>query len=138
MRRTKRRPVRVTTTILIAATLWLQASQQTKTVEWPQYGGEAGGSRYSQAAAINTGNVAGLKAAWTFRTGDMSDGKSGMRGSKFEATPVLFRGTLFLTTPFNRVIALDPSTGKQVWTFDPKIDLKVRYSESLVSRGVSS
>ena len=41
-----------------------------------------------------------------------------------------------MSTPFNRVIALDPATGQQKWAYDPKIDLKARYSESLVSRGV--
>jgi len=106
--------------------------------DWPYYGGDAGGSRYSPATQINRDNVSKLAVAWTYRTGDMSDGKSGMRKSKFEATPILFNGTLYVSTPFNRVIALDPATGIQKWSYDPKIDLKTRYSESLVSRGVSA
>lgn len=105
---------------------------------WPFYGGDAGGSRYAPAAEINRTNVAGLKVAWTYRTGDVSDGSDGMRKSKFETTPILFNGMLYISTPFNRVIALDPATGSPRWTFDPRIDLKTRYSESLVSRGVSS
>jgi quinoprotein glucose dehydrogenase len=44
---------------------------------------------------------------------------------------------MFLSTPFNRVIALDPETGKEKWSFDPKIDLHTRYSEGLISRGVT-
>jgi quinoprotein glucose dehydrogenase len=120
------------TTILIAAILWLLAAQQTARVDWPQYGGDSGGARYSGAFAIDKENISGLKAAWTLRTGDMSD------RSKFQATPVFFHDTLFLATPFNRVIALHPATGKQLWAYDPKIDLKQRYSEDLVSRGVST
>ena len=44
---------------------------------------------------------------------------------------------MFLSTPFNRVIALDPETGKDKWSFDPKIDLHIRYSEGLINRGVT-
>src|SRR6516165_3474800 len=44
---------------------------------------------------------------------------------------------MYLSTPFNRVLAVDPETGKEKWTFDPKIDLRQRYSEGLVNRGVA-
>jgi quinoprotein glucose dehydrogenase len=106
--------------------------------DWPYYGGDAGGSRFSAARQINRTNVARLTPAWTFRTGDVSYGDAGMRKSKFEATPILFKGVLYVSTPFNRVIALDPASGKQRWSYDPHIDLKARYSESLVSRGVTA
>lgn len=105
---------------------------------WPHYGGDPGGSRYSAANQITRENVSRLQLAWTYRTGDLSDGSDGKSKSKFEATPILFNGSLFLSTPFNRVIALDPSNGKQLWVYDPEVDLKTRYSEQLVSRGVSA
>ena len=54
---------------------------------WQYYGGDAGGSRYSEAKQINRQNISKLQVAWTFRTGDVSDGNAGMRKSKFEATP---------------------------------------------------
>ena len=44
---------------------------------WPYYGGDAGGSRYSEASQINRENVSRLQVAWTYRTGDVSDGKNG-------------------------------------------------------------
>jgi quinoprotein glucose dehydrogenase len=125
-------------TMAILAAFFSQAAQDTRSVDWPQYGSDAGGSRHSLASAINRENVSQLKPAWTFRTGDMSDGKSGRSGSKFQATPVFFHDTVFLSTPFNRVIALHPATGKQIWAYDPKIDLTQRYSEDFVSRGVST
>jgi quinoprotein glucose dehydrogenase len=106
-------------------------------VEWPAYGGDAGGSRYSPLTQINKGNVAQLKVAWELHTGDVSDGSNGLAKSEFEATPIVAGGTMFVTTPFNRVLALDPETGKEKWNFDPKIDLHVRYSEGLVNRGVT-
>ncbi len=116
----------------------LAQSAKNASIDWPYYGGDAGGSRYSSASEINRSNVSKLSVAWTFRTGDVSDGSRGMRKSKFEATPILFHGSLYVSTPFNRVIALDPATGIERWSYDPKIDLTTRYSESLVSRGVTS
>ena len=44
---------------------------------------------------------------------------------------------MYLTTPFNRVVALDPETGREKWAFDPKIDLHTPYSEGLVNRGAT-
>lgn len=55
----------------------------------------------------------------------------------FEATPILVDGTLYLSTPFSRVIALDPETGRERWVYDPRVDLSLNYSE-VTSRGVST
>jgi quinoprotein glucose dehydrogenase len=104
--------------------------------DWPVYGGDAGGSRYSPLTQITRDNVKHLKVAWTYRTGEIMTGKNAGRGA-FEATPILVDGVLFLSTPSNRVIALDPETGAQRWVYDPKIDLSVRYSD-FTSRGVST
>ena len=105
---------------------------------WSHYGGDEGGSRYSEAKQINRQNVSQLQLAWTYRTGDVSDGADGRIKSKFEVTPILFNGSLYVSTPFNRVIALDPATGKQRWVYDPELNLKTRFSEGLVSRGISA
>ncbi len=105
---------------------------------WPAYGGDAYGTRYSPLTQITRENVEHLEIAWTYRTGDVSAGRHLPRKSSFEATPILFKGTLFISTPFSRVLALDPESGAQRWTFDPGIDLELRYSESLVSRGVEA
>jgi quinoprotein glucose dehydrogenase len=104
---------------------------------WPFYGGDAGGTRYSLLTQINRGNVAELRIAWEYHTGDVSDGSGDRRKSAFEATPIVVDGTMYLSTPFNRVIALDPETGSERWTFDPKIDLGAPYSEGLINRGVA-
>jgi quinoprotein glucose dehydrogenase len=105
--------------------------------EWPTYGGDAGGSRYSPLTQIHMGNVAALKVAWEFHTGDVSNGSDGRSRTAFEATPIVAFGTMYLSTPFNRVIALDPESGEQRWSFDPKIDLRAPFSEGLVNRGVT-
>ena len=106
--------------------------------DWPTYGRDPGGARYSLLTEINATNVTGLREVWRYRTGDVSDGSKYPRKSTFEATPILFGGTLYLSTPFNRVIALDPENGTERWTYDPKIDRTINYNESFASRGVSA
>lgn len=106
--------------------------------EWPYYGHDSGGMRYSSLTQINRENVSKLKVAWTFHTGDISDGSHDRKRSGFETTPLLVDGTLYLTTPFNRVIALDPQTGTQRWAYDPKIEMTWDYGDGFVNRGVAT
>src|SRR5439155_22378580 len=73
--------------------------------DWPYYGHDPGGTRYSPLAEINRENVSRLKVAWVFHTGDISDGSHDRKRSGFETTPIVIDRTLYLTTPFNRVIA---------------------------------
>jgi membrane-bound PQQ-dependent dehydrogenase (glucose/quinate/shikimate family) len=105
--------------------------------DWAYYGHDAGGMRYSPLKQINLDNVAQLKVAWTYHTGDISDGKGRPKRSGFETTPILVDGTLYITTPFNRVIALDPETGKQRWAYDPMTELAGNYGDGLINRGVA-
>jgi membrane-bound PQQ-dependent dehydrogenase (glucose/quinate/shikimate family) len=90
--------------------------------EWRFYGGDAGGSRFSSLRQINHENVGALKRAWTYHIGEVNRGNSTDRHriAPFETTPLVVDGTLYLTTPSNRVIALDAETGKEIWTFDPQ------------------
>jgi quinoprotein glucose dehydrogenase len=112
--------------------------QSSGNTDWPNYGNDPGGMRYSTLSDINRENVAKLKVAWIFHTGDISDGSHDRRRSGFEATPILVDGTLYFTTGFNRVIALDPETGKQKWAYDPKIDQTLDYGDGLINRGVAT
>jgi len=106
--------------------------------DWPYYGHDAGGMRYSPLTEINKENVSQLKVAWVFHTGDVSDGSHDSKRSGFETTPLVVDGTLFLTTPFNRVIALDPATGAQRWAYDPLVDPTGDYGDGLINRGVAT
>ncbi len=127
----------VTILLIAAATMARHVAANGDIADWPYYGGDAGGSRYSPLTQIDKSNVARLEVAWEYNTGDVSDGTDGRRKSEFEATPIVVDGTMFLSTPFDRVVALDPETGREKWSFDPKIDLHTGYSEGLVSRGVT-
>jgi quinoprotein glucose dehydrogenase len=94
--------------------------------------------RYSPLSQINRVNVSKLRVAWIFHTGDVSDGSHHRRRSGFEATPIMLDGTLYFSTAFNRVIALDPATGKQRWAYDPQVDLTLDYGDGLINRGVAT
>lgn len=104
---------------------------------WPNYGHDPGGSRYSPSAQINRDNVAQLKVAWTYRTGALEGVGDLKRNAAFEATPILVEGRLYLSTPFDHVVALEPETGKKIWEYDPKLDISHGFSE-VTSRGVSA
>lgn len=134
-------------------------------VGWSHYGGVAGGTNYSSLAQIDPNNVGYLKVAWSLRTGDLpawiydpGGHRAGSRREngapvdprvgapcgtchenqiRFEVTPVVHEGVLYLSTPFNRVLAVHPGTGESLWTYDPKIDRNKRYAESFTSRGVA-
>lgn len=106
-------------------------------VDWTAYGRDQGGSRFSPLDQINRGNVAQLKVAWTYRTGEAPEKSVVGDKAAFEATPILVDGTLYLSTPFSRVIALNPETGAERWVFDPKVSTISYYAE-VTSRGVST
>jgi quinoprotein glucose dehydrogenase len=123
--------------VLLAATCSAQAQSKSET-DWPAYGNDPGGMRYSPLRQIDAANVTKLKVAWTYHTRDLSDGNSDRRRSGLETTPILVDGTLYLTTAFNRVIALNPATGEQRWAFDPQVDLSQNYGDGLINRGVAT
>ena len=94
--------------------------------EWSSWGGDPGGSKYSPLTQINKSNVRGLKPLWIFDTTDFSDGKRLTTMSAFEATPLVIDGVMYVTSPFHRLFALDPETGRMLWQFDPKFDTNTR------------
>jgi quinoprotein glucose dehydrogenase len=104
--------------------------------DWPHHGNDAGGMRHSPLKQITPANVVSLKPAWTWKSGDVSDGKTFPVRSAFEATPIMVAGRLFVTTPFARLVALDPDTGKELWAFDPQLDKKKPYN-LFINRGAS-
>ena len=113
-------------------------AQTSKETDWPNYGNDPGGMRYSALTQINDSNVTQLKLAWIFHTGDISDGSSDRTRSGLETTPLMVDGMLYLTTGFNRIIALDPATGEQRWAYDPHIDQKWDSGDGLINRGVAT
>lgn len=105
--------------------------------EWPTYGNDPGGSRYAGVTELTPDNVADLAVAWTYRTGDLGEGYPSRERMAFEATPILLDRTLYLSTPYGHVHALDAVTGERRWHFDARVPNDRRYSEN-TSRGVSA
>jgi quinoprotein glucose dehydrogenase len=93
--------------------------------EWPSYGHDPGGMRFSPLAQIDRGNVSRLVRAWTYHTGeletrsDSASARDARRPPAFETTPLVVGGVLYLSTAYQRVIALDAETGRERWTYDP-------------------
>lgn len=88
--------------------------------EWPWYGGDAGGNRYSTLEDIRRDNVNSLKIAWEWKPGEKPMPEKNIRPGNFEGTPLMIDGVLYLSTSYNRVVALDAATGRQLWVYDPK------------------
>jgi len=103
--------------LLASGALWAAGDS-----DWPAYGGDRGGTRYSPLKQIDRRNVTTLRVAWTYHTHALEPDTDLNHKAAFEATPILFEGSLYLSTPFDQVIALDPATGAEKWTYDPKVD----------------
>jgi quinoprotein glucose dehydrogenase len=104
---------------------------------WAQYGGDERGQRFSAARQITPANVTRLEQAWSYSTGDLASKGEVIKRASFEDTPILADGRLYVCSPFNEVSALDPGTGRQIWRFDPKLDIEIRYPNDYVCRGVA-
>ena len=103
--------------------------------DWPGYGRDALGSRYSPLAQIDTISVKQLAVAWTYHTGETSIRTRKTRS--FEVTPIVVEGTMYIITPLARIIALDAETGREQWTFDAGLDRTLGFGDH-ASRGVST
>jgi quinoprotein glucose dehydrogenase len=127
---------RIASAIALSAVIHSGCADQEKTsikydasapnTGWLHYGGDAGGKHFSSADQINRDNVSQLDVAWQFRSGDMENHGDLMSQTSAQSTPLLLPAasgeSLVYCTPFNRIIALDPGTGEQRWSFDPNID----------------
>ena len=107
--------------------------------EWPFYGGNSGGTHYSEAAQIDRDNVDQLEVAWVHRSGDSKLPADILKKTSGQSTPILLPQeageSLLYCSALNKVIALDPATGEQRWAFDPQINLQTE--RPLRCRGVA-
>jgi len=87
--------------------------------EWPVYAADAAATHYSPLADIDASNVAKLEIAWEWKPAETNQ-PNGARPGNFQATPLMIDNVLYLSTMYNRVVALDAETGAEKWAFDPK------------------
>ena len=104
--------------VLLAASLVAAQERASRAVEWPYYGGDPGGQRHSTLTDVNSGNVKQLQQAWQWKHWETPLKEYDTVPGQFEATPLMIDGTLYVTTPYNSIAALDPETGKERWRFD--------------------
>ena len=104
--------------------------------DWPVYGRDPGGSRFSPLTQITRENVGRLQVAWTYHTGEPDMAGMSHRPPALEVTPLVVDGVMYLSTPAGRIIALDPATGAERWRFDAGVDPHRGYGD-FASRGVT-
>ena len=107
------------------------------TATWDSFHGQLVAQKYSPLTQITADNVGKLTKVWEFHTGDVSDGKGDTPATVWSATPIFANDTLYIGTPFDRLIALDPGTGKEKWHYDTKSSRKALTQPVLKNRGVS-
>lgn len=111
------------TALLIALMIGLPAFAQR--VDWPTPSGDPGAMRYAPIADIDRANVNRLALAWRWTTGERNvaaaaDQKQARPGL-FQASPVIIGDTLYVSTPYAAVAALDARTGRELWKYDPEV-----------------
>lgn len=109
--------------LTLAAAAALPASAQR--VGWPVPSGDPGAMRWSPLADVNRGNVGSLEVAWTWKTGEHAipagPGQKPSRPGLFQVSPVVIGDTMYLSTPYAQVAALDARTGRELWKYDPEV-----------------
>jgi quinoprotein glucose dehydrogenase len=93
----------------------LQAEVPSTDLEWKVYRGDSGATQYAEVAQIHAANVHRLKPAWEYHTGDATE------RSTMHTNPLVVEGRMFITTPSMKAVALDPRTGRELWSFDPAV-----------------
>src|SRR2546427_1327144 len=108
--------------------------------DWPVYGGDQAGTKYSPLTDITRDNVARLAPAWEWTTREKALADFGTRPGAFEVTPLMIENVLYLSTPYSRVVALDADTGAERWSFDPNAyeDGQPPNGTGYVHRGVAA
>lgn len=103
------------------------SAEATPDADWPVYGRDQAGTKFSPLTSIDRSNVASLEVAWSWDTGEspISGPAAPIRGQtvrpgNFEVTPIVVSDTMYLSTPYNRVVALEAATGEVLWTHDPR------------------
>lgn len=143
-RYTHRCPMLGAALISLSVAAWPGGAQQPRrtappaapSTDWPSYGRDPGGGRYSPLTGITRDNVGRLAVAWRFSTGEASPAFATKRRTSFEATPLVIGGVMYFSTPLGRVFALDAATGAEQWRFDAHVARDNTFGD-FTNRGVS-
>ena len=130
----------VSITAFVGLTLQVASAQRQPAGQWPHYAGDLAATHYSTLDQITAANVAQLKIAWEWMPGDKALPQYGTRPGAFQNTPLMIDGVLYVSTPYNVVAALDATTGKELWRYDPKVyeDGQPPNGQGFAHRGVAA
>lgn len=100
------------------------SATETKDVDYPTYGGNKAGNRYSPLTQINLDNVQNLQVAWSYDASEKPDttNTGPQRPKQIQCQPIVVDGVLYGTTPELKLFALHAGTGKELWKFEPTKD----------------
>ena len=132
---------RVILILLMAAGIAPMRGQSPKPAHpWPAFAADDAATHYSPLEDIAPSNVPGLAQAWEWATGEQPMPEVGAQPGTFQNTPLMIDNVLYVSTPYNRVVALDAETGKEIWSHDPKAyeDGQPPNGTGFVHRGVAA
>ena len=127
---------RVNGTLAMRSTPDTYRAPEIPEAEWHAYGRTGFGQRYSPLDQITPENIRQLEVAWHYKTGDMRGQPGDPVETTFQVTPLNVGNRLFLCTPHQNVIALDATSGEELWRFDPEIEGDMAL-QHLTCRGLS-
>jgi len=104
---------------------------------WSTFNGDLMAQKYAADIQITPGNAAHLKKVWEVHTGDVSHGSGGVPATDWSATPLFVNDTVYVSTPFYRIFAIQPDTGHVKWVFNPHATLKALTQPEMKTRGVA-
>lgn len=128
---------RLAAAVLGAIAAAAPASSLAEQPVWDTFNGDLAATKFSRVDGITPDTVERLERAWEYRTRDVSDGTGGLPETVWSATPLYANQTLYLGTPFYRVVAIDPATGARKWSYDTRSRLEALTQPALKNRGVS-
>lgn len=119
----------------LAAALATQARAEQPL--WDTLNGDLAATKFANAETLTPDSVTNLERVWEVRTGDVADGSGELPETVWSATPIYANQTLYLGTPFYRILALDPATGAERWSYDTQSTLEALTQPALKNRGVA-
>jgi glucose dehydrogenase len=117
----RRLPLIVVTLTLAAAVV--HAQRAAPSGEWRHYAGDAASTKYSPLDQINRGNARNLQVAWRWSSPDNGIVKANatVRPGAYQDTPLMVNGVLYTETSLGVFAAIDPTTGRTLWQYDPEV-----------------
>ena len=101
--------------MIMTALIMMSCNSKKNYTGWVQYKGSDENIHYSSLTQIDTGNVKQLQVAWEYHSGGVDTANH----SQMQCNPIMIDGLLYGTSPNMKLFAIDATTGKEKWQFNP-------------------